>query len=78
MCVCVCVLRERERRERGERGVTSQQSVQRIRNRLKCGLFANTYEHNHCVCHATLFPFRLETDGKTKDIINCLYIHFER
>ncbi len=34
------------------------------------GLFANTYEHHHCVCHATLFPFRTWPDDKTKDIIN--------
>ena len=39
---------------------------------------ANTYDPHHCVCHATLFPFRAWTDGKTKDIINCLYIYFER
>ncbi len=24
-----------------------------------------------------LFPFRASTDAKTKDIINCLYFHFE-
>ncbi len=41
------------------------------------GLFANSYEHHHCVCHVTLFSSRAWTDGKTKDIINCLYIHFE-
>ncbi len=64
VCVCVCV-RERE------------QSVQRTRNRLDCGLCANTYKHHHCVCHATLFPSRAWTDGKTKDIINCLYFSFE-
>ncbi len=66
VCVCVC---EREM-------VTSQRGVQRLRNSLNRGLFANTYEH-HCVCHATLFLFRAWTDGKTKDTINCLYIHFE-
>ncbi len=43
--------------------VTSQQSIQPIRNGLNCGLCtANTYEHHHCVCHATLFPFRAWTD----------------
>ncbi len=64
-CVCVCECeRERERET-----VTSQRSVQRIRNRLNRGLCANTYEHHHCVCHATLFLFRAWTDGKTKDII---------
>ncbi len=42
-----------------------------------------TGQHNpdvittHCVCHATLFPFRPWTDAKTKDIINCLYFYFE-
>ncbi len=34
--------RERERREM----VTSQRSVQPVRN---CGLFANTYQHHHCL-----------------------------
>ncbi len=65
MCVCV---RERER-ERAE--------CTAVRNRLNHGLFANTYKHHHCVCHATLFPFQAWTDAKTKDIINCLYFHFE-
>ncbi len=51
VCVCVCV-RERERERQT---VTSQRSVQPVRNRLNCGLFANTYELHHCVCHATLF-----------------------
>ncbi len=37
-----------------------------------------THELHHGVCHATLFPFRAWTDGKTKDIINCLYIYFKR
>ncbi len=38
----------------------------------------NTYEHHHhSVCHTTLFPSRAWTDGKTNDIINCLYIYFE-
>ncbi len=72
-CVCVC---ERERERERDR-VTSQQSVQPIRNRLNRGLFANTYEHHHCVCHATLFPSQALNDGKTKDIINCLYFNFE-
>ncbi len=62
VCVCVCV-RERET----ERERESHHSV----------LFANTYELHHCVCHVTLFPSRAWTDGKTKDIINCLYIYFE-
>ncbi len=70
-CVRVCVW-ERERET-----VTSQRSVQRVRNCLNHGLFANTYEHHHCDCHATLFPSRAWTDAKTKDIINCLYFHFE-
>ncbi len=48
LCVCVCE-RERDR-------VISQQSVQPVRNRLKRCLFANTYEHHHCICHVTLFP----------------------
>ncbi len=69
-------MRERER-ERERETVTSQQSVQRVRNRLNCGLCANAYELHHCVCHATLFPSRALTDGKTKDIVNCLYFQFE-
>ncbi len=40
-------------------GFTSQRSVQPVRNRLNRGLStANTYEHHHCVCHATLFSFQ--------------------
>ncbi len=55
VCVCVCVCE-------GKR-VTSQRSVQPVRNRLNRGLCsANTYEHHHCVCHVTLFPFRAWTD----------------
>ncbi len=78
LCVCVCVWERREReRERETDRVTSQRSVQPIRNRLNRCLFANTYEHHHCVCHTTLFPSRAWTDGKTKDIINCLYFNFE-
>ncbi len=47
VCVCVCVCeRERDR-------VTSQWSLNR-------GLCSNTFEHHHCVCHASLFPSRLE------------------
>ncbi len=46
-------------------------------NRLNRGLFVNTYEHHHGVCHTTLFPSQAWTDGKTKDIINCLYFNFE-
>ncbi len=40
--------------------VTSQRSVQPVRNRLNHGLCANTYELHHCVCNTTLFPSRLE------------------
>ncbi len=70
VCARSCV-RERDR-------VTSQRSVQPVRNSLNRGLFANTYKHHHhCICHATLFPSRAWTDAKTKDIINCLYFHFE-
>ncbi len=41
------------------------------------GLFANTFEHHHCFCHATMFPSRAWTDVKTKDIINCLYLFWK-
>ncbi len=41
------------------------------------GLFANTYKHHRCVCHATLFPSRAWTDGKTKNIINFLYYNLD-
>jgi len=74
--VCVRVFAHAHMRERGrerERDtdthththththrVTSQRSVQPVRNRLNRGLCANTYEHHHCVCHTTLFPSRLE------------------
>ncbi len=73
IAACVCVWERERERER----VTPQQSVQPVRNSLNRGLFANTYEHHHSVFHPTLFPSRAWTDGKTKDIINCLYIHFE-
>ncbi len=63
VCVCVCVCSRVWERE--------------TRSHHNHGLFANTYEHHHCVCHVTLFSSRAWTDGKTKDIINCLYIHFE-
>ncbi len=36
-----------------------------------------TYEHHHCVCHATIFPSQAWIDGKAKDIINGLYYNFE-
>ncbi len=69
-CVCVRVrVRARARVCVCERGETL--------SHHSCSLFANTYEHHHCVCHATLFPSRALTDGKTKDIVNCLYIYFE-
>ncbi len=64
--VCVCVWEKERERERG--GVISQRRVQPVGNHLNRGLFANanTYEH-----------FRARTDGKTKDIINCLYYNLE-
>ncbi len=62
VCVCVCVCSCVWEREK------------RSHNR---GLFANTYELHHCVCHATLFTSRAWTDGKIKDIINCLYYNYE-
>ncbi len=50
-CMSVC---ERNR-------VTSQRSIQPVRNSLNRGLCtANTYEHHHCV--TTLFSFRAWTD----------------
>ncbi len=56
----------------------SESATVSIKYCLNRGLYtANTYEHHHRVCHATLFPFRAWTDGKTDDIINCLYIYFE-
>ncbi len=62
VCVCVCVCwRVWERETRSHNH----------------GLCANTFELNHCICHATLLPSRAWADGKTKDIINCLYIYFE-
>ncbi len=49
--------------------VTSQQSVQLVRNRLNRGLCANTYELHHCVFHVTLFPFRAWTDAKLRTLL---------
>ncbi len=77
--VCVCE-RERVTAQRRvcvwerERETGSHHSGVSFLNR---GLFANTYKLHHCVCHATLFPSLAWTDGKTKDIINCLYFYFE-
>ncbi len=71
LCVCVCVpvcVCERER----EKG-SHHSRVQPIRNRLNRGLCTITYKHHHCVCHTTLFLSRAWTDGKTNNIINCLY-----
>ncbi len=78
---CVCV-REMERER--ERHITAscvcvwahvcERGETLSHNRRLC---ANTYEHRHGVCHATLFPSRAWTDGKTKDIINCLYFYLE-
>ncbi len=73
--VYVTVWRERVRERERER-ITSQKSVKPVSFRNH-DLFANTYGHHHCVCHVTLFPSRAWTDGKTKDIINCLYFHFK-
>ncbi len=64
---CVWGLRESER----ETG--SHNSGVSCFNRGLCT--ANTYEHHHCVYHAILFPFRAWTDGKTKGIINFIYIY---
>ncbi len=84
VCVCVC---EREWGEQGHITVEWTVDPQWISDFhqksqhvgcLNRGLStANTYEHHHCICHATLFSFRAWTDGKTNDIINCLYIYFE-
>ncbi len=79
-CVCVCV-RERER----ESHITALCVWERERERvisqhvsfLNLGLCANTYKLHHCVCHVTLFLSQAWTDGKTNDIINCLYYNFE-
>ncbi len=85
VCVCVCVcmhtygtctrtvrVRVCERERERERG-----SHQNVVSYLNLDLCANTYKLHHCVCHVTLFPTRAWTDGKTKDIINCLYFYFE-
>ncbi len=62
LCVCVCVC------------LCVWESKTRSHNHSLC---ANTYEFHYCVCHATLFRFQAWTDGKTKVIINCLYLSFE-
>ncbi len=50
-----------------ERGRGSQNRVcERGRQSHNRGLCANTYELHHCVCHATLFPFRLELKRKLR------------
>ncbi len=55
-CVCVCVLA----------------CVRETRSHHNHSLCGNTYELHHCVSHVTMFPSLTWTDGKTKDIINCL------
>ncbi len=70
--------RERENLNLKERDrVTWERRVQPVRNRRNRGLFANTYEHHHFICHPNLFPSRAWTDCKTKEIINCLYFNCE-
>ncbi len=64
LCVCAC--------ERGRETGSHNSGV----SGLNRGLCANTNKHRYGVCHATPFPFRAWTDGKTKDI-NRLYIYFE-
>ncbi len=64
--VCVCVW---------ERETGSHHSEVSCPNRSLC---ANTYKHHHCVCHVTLFLFGAWTDGKTKSIINCIYIYLKK
>jgi len=63
VCVCVCVC------------VCSLVWERKTRSHNR-GLCANTYKL-HTICNATLSPFLAWTDGKTKDIINCLYFSFE-
>ncbi len=67
VCARLCVRERKRERDR----VTSQWS-----QLLNCGLCANTYEHHHWSV-TRLFPSLAWTDGKTKDIINHLYIYFE-
>ncbi len=79
--VCVCVW-EKERAREGHNAalcvrerVTAQQRRGCVCEReedtvIQPRLCASTYELHHSVCHATLF--RSRTDGKTKEIINCL------
>ncbi len=63
VCVCVCVCAR----------VCVWERETRSHNRA-C---VQTHTSFITVCHATLFPSRAWTDGKTKDIINCLYFYFE-
>ncbi len=67
--LCVCVW-ERE----WETHTGSHHSPVRFLNR---SLFANTYKYHYCVCHVTLLHSRAWTDGKSKNITNCIYIYFE-
>ncbi len=68
--LCVCVW-ERERERERERDRERESEREREREREREG--ANTYEHHHCVSQ----PSPAWTDGKTKDIINCLHFYFE-
>ncbi len=67
VCVCVCV-----------RGTGSHHSgVYSPSEIVLIAACVQTHTSIITVCHVTLFPSRAWTDGKTKDIINCLYIYFE-
>ncbi len=81
--VCVCVRERESERERGpQRSVVCKREGHSAAASWVCvcereedtviqpRLCASTYELHHSVCHATLF--RSRTDGKTKEIINCL------
>ncbi len=61
VCVCVCV---RERETSHHSGVYCQSEM--VLNR---SLFANTYEHHHSVCHAILFPSRVELMVKRRTLL---------
>ncbi len=49
----------------------------RGRRSHNCGLCSNTYELHHCVCHATLFPSRLELMVKLRTLLDVFTFIFK-
>ncbi len=73
VCVCVCVCVRKWERDR----VTYHSRVYSASEIALITVFLQIHTSIITVCYATLCPSRAGTDGKTKDIINCLYLHWK-